>query len=228
MTARELQRATAPDQEVSPRRRRRPGKRLFDILAATLALILASPLLVVAWLLVRSTSRGKAIFRQVRVGRDGRPFEMYKFRTMYAGVGDQLHREYVCRLLTEEQPPVGGVNGMYKLETDPRVTTVGRVLRRTSIDELPQLVNVLKGNMSLVGPRPALPWEAELFSASHRLRFQVSPGLTGLWQVSGRSKLPMRQGLDLDVEYVHRQSFLLDLRILLKTVIAVLSASGAP
>jgi lipopolysaccharide/colanic/teichoic acid biosynthesis glycosyltransferase len=153
---------------------------------------------------------------------------MYKFRTMRAGSSDAVHREYVRRLLTDERPPVGGAKGLYKLEADHRVTRVGRILRRTSIDELPQLWNVVRGDMSLVGPRPALPYEAELFNATHRERFLVPPGLTGLWQVSGRSKLPMRAGLDLDVEYVRRQSFRLDLLILLRTVPAVLAAVGAP
>jgi len=116
---------------------------------------------------------------------------------------------------------------LYKLESDPRITRVGRLLRRTSIDELPQLVNVLRGEMSLVGPRPALDWEAELMGAAHARRFQVRPGLTGLWQVSGRSSLTMRQGLDLDVAYVRRQSFALDLLILMRTVPTVLSTRGA-
>ena len=146
---------------------------------------------------------------------------------MRAGCTDEAHREYVSRLLTDDQPPVGGASGLYKLDADPRITRVGAVLRRTSLDELPQLLNVLKGDMSLVGPRPALPWEADLFSDSHRARFLVTPGLTGLWQVSGRSKLPMRQGLDLDVEYVRRQGFLLDLSILLKTVPTVLNLARA-
>jgi lipopolysaccharide/colanic/teichoic acid biosynthesis glycosyltransferase len=108
------------------------------------------------------------------------------------------------------------------------VTKVGRLLRRTSLDELPQLLNVVKGDMSLVGPRPALPYEAELFSTTHRTRFLVAPGVTGLWQICGRSKLPMQTGLDLDIEYVQRRTFWLDLKILLKTVPAVFTADGAP
>src|ERR687887_57627 len=204
--------------------RRRNGKRLFDGAVAGVLLCLLLPLLVVVGLLVAATSRGGPIYRQARIGRGGRPFVMYKFRTMRAGCSDEVHRAYVRRLLTEPNPPVGGARGLYKLEADARVTAVGRVLRRTSLDELPQLWNVLTGDMSLVGPRPALPWEVEMISLWHRQRFLVPPGLTGLWQVSGRSKLPMSAGLDLDVEYVRRQSFRLDLIILLKTLPAVLAA----
>jgi lipopolysaccharide/colanic/teichoic acid biosynthesis glycosyltransferase len=153
---------------------------------------------------------------------------MYKFRTMHVDSCDEIHREYVRKLLTEDCPPVGGAKGLYKLESDARVTKVGRLLRRSSVDELPQLLNVVKGDMSLVGPRPALPYEAELFSTTHRARFLVAPGVTGLWQICGRSKLPMQQGLDLDVEYVQRRSFWLDVWILIKTVPAVFSAAGAP
>jgi lipopolysaccharide/colanic/teichoic acid biosynthesis glycosyltransferase len=214
--------------DAGTRVRRRLGKRVFDATVAAVLLTLLLPLSAVVALLVVTTSRGGPLYRQVRVGRGGRAFVMYKFRTMRTGSTDEVHRAYVRRLLTDDQPPVGGSRGLYKLEADPRVTRVGRLLRRTSIDELPQLWNVLTGDMSLVGPRPALPYEAELFSATHRERFLVPPGLTGLWQVSGRSKLPMRAGLDLDVEYVRRQSFRLDLVILLKTLPAVLAAVGSP
>jgi lipopolysaccharide/colanic/teichoic acid biosynthesis glycosyltransferase len=204
------------------------GKRCFDATVAAILLCALLPVFLVVFLAVIASSPGGAIYRQVRVGRGGRTFVIYKFRTMHAGCDDDVHRAYVRRLMTDPEPPVGGARGLYKLEADPRVTRIGRALRRTSLDELPQLWNVLIGDMSLVGPRPALPWEAELFSATHRERFLVPPGLTGLWQVSGRSRLPMREGLDLDVEYVRRQSFRLDLKILAKTVPAVLSTSGAP
>jgi lipopolysaccharide/colanic/teichoic acid biosynthesis glycosyltransferase len=203
------------------------GKRVFDFVVGSCLVCLLVPILVVVWLLVRTTSPGQALFRQTRVGRLGRPFVMYKFRTMHAGCDDAIHREYVRKLLTDDRPPVGGAKGLYKLESDPRVTRVGRLLRRTSLDELPQLLNVVKGDMSLVGPRPALPYEAELFSKTHNARFLVAPGVTGLWQICGRSKLPMNQGLDLDVEDVQGRSFWLDLRILIKTVPAVFTADGA-
>jgi lipopolysaccharide/colanic/teichoic acid biosynthesis glycosyltransferase len=204
-------------------------KRGFDVAVASLALILLLPIIVVIALVVLATSRGPMVFRQTRVGRLGRPFVLYKFRTMVVGSSDQIHRDYVSKLLADDaEPPTGGERGLYKLEADPRVTKVGRFLRRSSLDELPQLWNVLKGDMSLVGPRPALPWEAVLFGSGHHRRFLVPPGLTGLWQVSGRSTLTMRKGLDLDLEYVDRRSFLLDLKILIKTVPAVLSADGSP
>jgi lipopolysaccharide/colanic/teichoic acid biosynthesis glycosyltransferase len=202
-------------------------KRPFDILAAGLCLVLLSPLLALVALIVSATSPGSPIFRQTRIGRGRRPFVLYKFRTMYAGSSDDVHRQYVARLLTEDQPPIGGRRGLFKLEDDPRITPVGRFLRRTSIDELPQLINIIRGDMSLVGPRPLLPFEAELIGPAYSERFLVQPGLTGLWQVSGRNRLTMRQGLDLDVEYVRQRSFASDLAILFKTVPVVLSTHGA-
>jgi lipopolysaccharide/colanic/teichoic acid biosynthesis glycosyltransferase len=202
------------------------AKRVFDLAATAIGLVLLSPLLVIIAAIVRLTTPGPALFRQVRIGRGGGPFVVYKFRTMYHGSPIDVHREYVRKLLTDDQPPTGGPGGLYKLEDDPRITPIGRWQRRTSIDELPQLFNVIRGEMSLVGPRPALPWEAELMEA-HSQRFAVLPGITGLWQVSGRSHLTMRQALDLDVEYARRQSLLFDLAILLKTVPAVISTNGA-
>jgi lipopolysaccharide/colanic/teichoic acid biosynthesis glycosyltransferase len=203
------------------------SKRVLDVVVAAVCLILLSPLLVVVAVVVRLTSPGPALFRQTRLGRAQEPFVLFKFRTMYAGSSDDVHREYVVQLLTQDQPPTGGRSGLYKLEDDARITGVGRLLRRTSIDELPQLLNVLRGEMSLVGPRPALPWESELIGPVHARRFLVSPGLTGLWQISGRNSLTMREGLDLDIEYVERQSFALDLAILARTVPVVISTRGA-
>jgi lipopolysaccharide/colanic/teichoic acid biosynthesis glycosyltransferase len=202
-------------------------KRMLDLAVATAGLTLLSPLFVIVACLIRVTTPGPALFRQIRLGKDGSPFVLFKFRTMYADCPDDVHREYVRKLLTEDEPHDGGRAGVYKLDQDERITPVGRLIRRTSIDELPQLLNVIRGDMSLVGPRPALPWEAEMFDAVYFARFIVPPGLTGLWQVSGRNSLTMRQGLDLDLEYVRRQSLALDLWILLKTVPAVLSTHGA-
>jgi lipopolysaccharide/colanic/teichoic acid biosynthesis glycosyltransferase len=147
---------------------------------------------------------------------------MYKFRSMYVDSSDEIHREFVHQLLTEDSPQPGGKGGLYKLEDDPRITRLGRFLRRSSLDELPQLFNVVFGQMSLVGPRPALPWEAELFSQRQRERFRLRPGITGLWQVSGRNSLTMRQGLELDLQYLSRQSLRLDLAILCRTLPVVL------
>jgi lipopolysaccharide/colanic/teichoic acid biosynthesis glycosyltransferase len=205
----------------APRRGQEAAKRLIDILLSLTLIVLVSPLLLVLWCLVRWTSSGPAFFRQERVGRNMRSFTMLKLRTMYVGNHDQIHRNYVTQLLTGSEPPTSGENGLFKLEHDPRVTRIGAWLRRTSLDELPQLFNVLHGEMSLVGPRPVLPWEAELFEERYRKRFSVKPGISGLWQVSGRSRLTMREALELDIEYADRQSLALDLSIILRTVPAV-------
>jgi lipopolysaccharide/colanic/teichoic acid biosynthesis glycosyltransferase len=205
----------------------RLAKRLLDLAVATACLALLAPLLVLVAGLIRLTTPGPALFRQTRLGKDRRPFVLYKFRTMYTGSSDEVHREYVRKLLTQDQPPDGGHHGVFKLERDERITPLGRLIRRTSLDELPQLLNVMRGDMSLVGPRPALSWEAEMFDVVYSGRFTVPPGLTGLWQVSGRNMLTMKQGLELDLEYVRRQSLVLDLWILVKTLPVVLSTHGA-
>jgi lipopolysaccharide/colanic/teichoic acid biosynthesis glycosyltransferase len=140
---------------------------------------------------------------------------------MYINNDDEIHRQYVTSLLSDEKAATGGQRGLYKLEEDPRITAVGAWLRRFSLDELPQLFNVLRGEMSLVGPRPVLAWEAKMFRESDHQRFEVKPGITGLWQVSGRSRLSYREQLELDVEYVHRRSLALDLAILAGTIPAL-------
>lgn len=172
-----------------------------------------SPFLLAVAVLIRLDSRGPALFRQVRLGRDRRPFEVLKFRTMKAGAPDAAHREYIAQLAAGE---VSG-EGLRKLTADPRVTRVGRVLRATSLDELPQLLNVLAGQMSLVGPRPALEYELEHYQPHHFERFAVRPGLTGLWQVSGRARVGFNEMLDLDVAYARDHGPVTDLRILLRT-----------
>jgi lipopolysaccharide/colanic/teichoic acid biosynthesis glycosyltransferase len=202
-------------------------KRVLDLLLASIGLLVLSPLLAAIWLAVRMSSPGPAIFCQERLGLGERPFTMYKFRSMSTGAGDAIHREYVSKMLTGEGGGVEATNGIYKLHADPRITPLGGWLRKTSLDELPQLVNVVRGEMSLVGPRPVLAWEAELFSPEARARFRTRPGLTGLWQVSGRNKLTMNQALALDVEYVRRQSLWLDLTILARTVPAQLRRGAA-
>ena len=217
----------AADQAVFAMPSIRADKRLLDLLVASACLVVLSPLLAAVAILVRATSPGPALFHQRRIGLGRRQFVLYKFRTMYEGNSSEAHREYVSKLLTDDHPPAGGQQGLYKLEDDPRITRVGKLLRRTSIDELPQLFNVLRGEMSLVGPRPVLPWEAELIGAAHSPRFLATPGITGLWQVSGRNALTIRQGFDLDVEYLRRQGFFFDLLILFKTVPVVFSTRGA-
>jgi lipopolysaccharide/colanic/teichoic acid biosynthesis glycosyltransferase len=199
------------------------AKRALDIAVALILIAILAPVLAILMLLVGSTSAGPALFRQQRLGRDRRPFTMLKLRTMRVGQDDCIHREYVTRLLSgNPEAVVAPDSGLYKLAADPRVTRVGGWLRKTSLDELPQLYNVLRGEMSLVGPRPVLSWEAEIFGERYQRRFAVRPGLTGLWQVSGRSRLSMGQALELDVEYVARRSFAFDLMILIRTIPAIL------
>ena len=199
-------------------------KRMLDILFAFTGLVAVLPVLLLAMALVRFESHGPALFRQVRMGVNGRRFRLYKLRTMYHGNDDRDHREYVSRLIAGDGERCRDV---YKLVDDPRITRVGRVLRKWSIDELPQLWNVLKGDMSLVGPRPPLPHETELYRASAWGRLRVKPGITGLWQVSGRCELSFDEMVSLDVRYWQRWSLLSDLRILLKTPRTVLSRRGA-
>jgi lipopolysaccharide/colanic/teichoic acid biosynthesis glycosyltransferase len=205
----------------------RPGprqervKRALDVALASVLIVIAGPLLLLLWCLVRVTSAGPALFRQERLGRDMRPFTMLKMRSMYVGNDDQVHRAYVSGMLLAKEKALVRDGALFKLVGDPRVTPLGGWLRRTSLDELPQLINVLRGEMSLVGPRPMLPWEAQLLAEPYWPRFTVKPGLTGLWQVSGRSRLSMRRALELDVEYARRRSVLLDLSILARTVPAL-------
>jgi lipopolysaccharide/colanic/teichoic acid biosynthesis glycosyltransferase len=198
------------------------AKRALDIVVSLALIIVLWPLATLLWCAVRRTSPGPGLFRQERLGLDRQPFTVLKLRTMYTDNNDQIHRDYVTSMLGDAKPQTAGSRGLFKLDADPRVTPLGAWLRRTSLDELPQLLDVLSGQMSLVGPRPVLPWEEKLFSEAHRRRFAVKPGLTGLWQVSGRSKLSMQEALDLDVEYVGRRSFALDLVILVRTVPALL------
>ena len=201
------------------------AKRLIDLALGTVALILALPILVVAAVAVRVSSRGPIFFRQRRIGLAGKTFVMWKLRTMYPGTDDSIHRAYV-RSMFMQNGAIDARNGLHKLDDD-RVTPVGRLLRRTSIDELPQLFNVLLGEMSLVGPRPSLPWEVELFGPYDRVRSHVKPGITGLWQVSGRSRLTMRDALELDCTYARERSLLLDLKILLKTIPVLIQQDAA-
>ena len=205
--------ATGPRQAVA--------KRALDIMLALVLIVIAVPLLLLLCCLVWTTSAGPAFFRQERLGRDMRPFTMLKLRSMRAGTDDRVHRAYVTGMLAVEREAPARDGALYKLTHDPRVTPLGVWLRRTSLDELPQLLNVLRGDMSLVGPRPMLAWEAKLLGGPYLPRFTVKPGITGLWQVSGRSRLSMRTALELDVEYAQHRSVLLDLTILARTVPAL-------
>lgn len=212
----------APRNSLSkPGRGREAAKRALDVVLALALLAVSAPVLLLLWCLVRLTSAGPAFFRQERIGLGMKPFTMLKLRSMYVDNDDRMHRAYVARMLSADEQVTAPNSMLFKLVADPRITPLGRWLRKTSLDELPQLINVVRGDMSLVGPRPMLPWEAELLSAPYRRRFAVKPGITGLWQVSGRSRLSMRTALELDVEYVQRRSIVLDLSILVRTVPAL-------
>jgi exopolysaccharide biosynthesis polyprenyl glycosylphosphotransferase len=198
---------------------RRLLKSLTDRTIALIIIALALPALVVLGLAVRLTSRGPAIFRQTRVGRHGGTFTMFKFRSMYVDAEARL-----AGLATQNERAEGL---LFKMRDDPRVTPVGRFLRKWSLDELPQLFNVLIGTMSLVGPRPPLPREVAQYGNDVRRRLLVKPGLTGLWQVSGRSDLPWDESVRLDLGYVENWSLAMDFVILIRTVVVVLRRSGA-
>lgn len=204
-------------------------KRAFDVAAGTFILIAASPVLALGALAIRIFDGGPILFRQTRVGMRGRPFNMLKLRTMRSADDDSSHRDYVRQWIREGEAAAQNGSGgerVFKLANDQRVTAVGRWLRRFSVDELPQLVNVISGEMSLIGPRPALPYELELYEPWHLRRLQAAPGITGLWQVSGRNHLSFDEMVELDVQYLQSWSFTGDLRILARTVPAMLRGSG--
>ncbi|SRR6266498_3262713 len=206
---------------------RRSLRQLVESVVAIVLLVLFSPLLIATAITIKLTSRGPVLFRQPRVGLHREHFTMFKFRTMHVDNDDTEHRRLMRAQLTAERPPDGGAGGLYKLANDPRVTPIGGILRQFSIDELPQLLNVLRGEMSLVGPRPYVPWEAELFPPEVEKRFSVRPGMTGLWQVSGRSSIDYRTALNIDVFYTEHKSLWLDLRILARTAVVIFDRSKA-
>jgi lipopolysaccharide/colanic/teichoic acid biosynthesis glycosyltransferase len=228
-------------------------KRVIDVAVAATALTLLLPVLAACALLVVLDSPGPVFFRQQRVGKNGRLFTMLKFRSMRTGADTALHQQYVAAFIggslttrgveraaspapgttggspTAATPHTAGTTagGLYKLTDDPRVTRVGRWLRRLSLDELPQLWNVLRGEMSLVGPRPPIAYELDHYAQAHMRRLLVVPGLTGLWQVSGRSRTTFEEMVALDLRYIEERSLALDLTILLKTIPVVLLGSDA-
>jgi lipopolysaccharide/colanic/teichoic acid biosynthesis glycosyltransferase len=201
--------------------------RALDVLVAAVLLIVLLPLFVAIALAIRLDTRGKVIYRQLRVGRGLKPFTVNKFRSMHDGVGHEKHQAYVKALIAGAPPEQGTEKPFFKLSEDERVTRVGRVLRKTSLDELPQLWNVLQGNMSLVGPRPCLHYELESYPAHWFGRFAVKPGITGLWQVGGRSEIGLEEMVTLDLQYVRERSLWLNLMILLRTIPVVLNRRGA-
>ena len=199
-------------------------KRVLDMLTAAITLLVLLPLLATVALLVWLSSPGPILFRQKRVGINGATFTLFKFRTMYHGASSAIHQAYYKALIEGTADKTGNT---FKLKNDPRITPVGRMLRRLSLDEVPQLINVLRGEMSLVGPRPPLPYEVEQYGPRELGRLMVQPGLTGLWQVSGRAILNFHQMIDLDLAYIERWSLWLDLQILARTPLVVLTGRGA-
>ncbi len=218
--------------EAFVQRRGRPwcdaAKRGLDILGSLALLLLFSPVLLAVYAAVKWTSPGPALYRQVRIGRRGEPFTMLKFRTMQDERGSRIHQDYVTWFITSSgrQPRTG--DEVFKLTNDPRITPVGRFLRKNSLDELPQFWNVLRGDMSLVGPRPPLPFEVEKYQPWHRRRvLEAKPGVTGLWQVEGRSRTTFDEMVRLDLRYARTRSLWQDVRILLATPRAMVSGKGA-
>ena len=201
------------------------ASRTLDVMVAGLALLALVPVIAVAATAVRLSSPGPVLFRQRRLGRGMRPFTVLKFRTMRADADSAVHREFV-RSLIDGKPEPDQHGKLYKLVIDDRITRVGRFLRSWSLDELPQLINVLRGEMSLVGPRPVIEYEVEQYPDWYLRRFAVKPGLTGLWQVSGRNERTYEEMVRFDVEYAERRSLWLDLRILARTAVVVMRRQG--
>ncbi len=194
------------------------GKRLFDIFAALAAIIVLSPIFLAVAVIIKIDSRGPVFFHQKRVGLMGKSFYMHKFRSMVSDA-EQRFKE------VEDQNEISGF--MFKIKNDPRVTRVGRFIRKTSIDELPQLFNVLKGEMSIVGPRPPIGREVQKYDAWHNLRLSVKPGITGLWQISGRNDIGFEDMCRLDLKYIRERNFKYDIKIILKTIPVLLGDSSA-
>ncbi len=203
------------------------AKRLLDILFTLLILLPLGIVVVLAALFIRLDSKGPIFFRQKRVGRNGIAFEMLKFRSMYINSDDAAHREAIARYLNDQKVQSSGAGVLsYKQANDPRITRVGRFIRKTSIDELPQFFNVLRGEMTLVGPRPPLPYEVEHYSAHDMLRLSGQPGLTGTWQIYGRSRVPFHSMVEMDIEYLQHPSLRKDLKLIALTIPVMIQGRG--
>lgn len=203
--------------------------RLLDLLIAGAGAIACMPLFLIVCVAIRLEGGGPAIFRQRRLGRDKRVFTVHKFRTMRIAADPTVHREYVKQLISGNETPHVDDSGrdLYKLAADDRITSVGRFLRKTSLDELPQIFDVLRGDMSIVGPRPVIPYEADLYPASYDRRFAMKPGMTGIWQVNGRNERTYREMVELDIAWVERRSVALYLLTVARTPWALLCRRGA-
>ena len=205
-------------------------KRVFDVLSTTLVMLFATPIMLMVAILIKIDSPGPVFFKQKRIGENKIPFNIYKFRSMRFDTDDDLHKTYVRRLISENISPQqqnGTEVKSLKIEKDPRVTRVGHIIRKLSIDELPQIFNVLRGEMSLVGPRPPLPYEFEIYQDWHMYRLIAPPGITGLWQVKARNQVSFDEMVRMDIEYINNYSFWLDIKLLLKTPWALINTKGA-
>ncbi len=218
-------------EDINPRRIHRVGKRLLDVAGSLTALIVLSPIFLVVALIIKLTSPGPVLYRQTRIGQFGKSFVFLKFRSMSVDADPEVHRKFVTEFIEGQKPNGNGHAAgaaVYKLNGDSRITRVGGFIRKTSLDELPQFLNVLMGHMSLVGPRPPIPYELVKYESWHRRRIlEAKPGITGLWQVYGRSRTSFDEMVRLDLRYIQKQSFLLDLKLLLLTPFAVASGKGA-
>lgn len=195
------------------------AKRAFDVFASLAGIVLCLPVFVLIALWIKlEDPKGSVLFKQIRVGKNGVPFSMYKFRSMVANAEELLEQ------LLDQNDVTGN---MFKMKNDPRVTNVGRFIRRTSLDELPQLFNVLMGDMSLVGPRPPLPREVKDYTSHHMKRLSVTPGCTGIWQVSARNEVGFEEMVAMDLEYIHNRCFWLDIKLILKTILVLIRPNGA-
>ncbi len=203
-------------------------KRTFDFTVALFMILLSLPLLIVLAVAIKLTSKGPVLFVQERVGKGGRPFKFYKFRSMAHNNNSKIHEEFMQKLIRGEvEANESEDKPKFKMDKDPRITPFGHFIRKTSLDELPQLFNVLNGTMSLVGPRPPIPYEVQAYKSWHLQRLSIKPGVTGLWQVSGRSSVAFDEMVQLDLEYIEKRNTLLDIKILFQTIPATLNTRTA-
>ena len=204
------------------------SKRIIDVIGSTIGIILFSPFLIVISVMIKLSSKGPVLFKQKRVGRYGREFTFLKFRSMHVNNDHEIHKNFMKQFICSQGNGQNTGNKIYKMKDDPRITKIGNFLRKSSLDELPQFLNVLLGQMSLVGPRPAIPYEVEEYDTWHKRRvLEVKPGITGVWQVDGRSNTPFEKMVRMDINYIINWSLLLDIKLLFKTPLAVFAAKGA-
>jgi lipopolysaccharide/colanic/teichoic acid biosynthesis glycosyltransferase len=204
-------------------------KSILDRLAALFLIIMLSPFLALVALIIRLDSPGNIVFRREQVGESGKKFTLYKFRTMRSNNNDYKYKAYLIRYILEDAPYKTDQNGqgVYKVTDDPRVTRFGTILRKTNIDELPQLFNILRGEMSFIGPRPDIPFAVNMYNDWHLQRLNIKPGITGLWQIGERKRNSFRDMVNLDIEYIKKQSLLLDIKISLLTIFIILKMDGS-